>query len=355
MPLTGKIRPVLVLLVLLIPGWGCSQEELRQPAQPLNLTLFTSLALPSPPAPRATRVVPPPPPASPATYAIEPSACERFSVQVTADGSRHYSRIRKPWTRRDVVRFSKLVDLVAREMGADPRLFRAWSMRESSHRPSAVHVLNPDVEAAQAAWRKYAYEPARELALQRKLAALDPVDPEYWQRKTELVRLQTFRENAWFRDVLAYDLHLPDGTISRDFASIWAFGYGPFGFNPTYYLPIWDEKSPPWVFCGDDGLVAIITAIWAAREHKKECKRAGVGDSYLVLNRRFASGHCVEPPANDPFADRLRRLGVNPQASARLGRRWPRAGTDRARVLDHMRTRARKQGLLDARPRSVGS
>lgn len=341
----GSIRPVLVILVLLFPAWGCWNEA-HEPPHPLQRNMLTSLVVSAAPVTQPVEVLSSPPLGRASTYGMRDDACETFEVEVQASGRRHYRRHRKPWTKRDERRFSALVDLVAREMGAEPRLFRAWSQRESTYRPSAVHVLHGDVHGAKAAWRKYQYSRERETELQDSLSRLDPQGAKYWEVKAALSRVQTFRGNDYFNDTLEYELHLPDGTRSKDLASIWAFGYGPFGFNPTYYLPLWDSQSPPWVFCGDDGLIAIATAVWAAREHQRECASQGVGDSYLVLNRRFGTGHCSRAAPKDRFHERLSRLGLDPSRRAKLGRKWPRETTDRAALLTHLRQRAREEGLL---------
>lgn len=339
----GSIRPVFVFLVLFFPAWGC-WSEVHEPPHPLQRNMLTSLVIPATPVSHPVKVVPPP--SEYANYGMRPDACETFEVEVEGKGRRKYRRVRKQWSRRDERRFQKLVELVSREMGADSRLLRAWAQRESSYRPSAIHVLHGDVRGATTAWRKYQYSKKTEAELQQRLERKDARDSEYWEIKALLSRVQTFRDNPYFNDLLEYDLRLPDGTRSRDFASIWAFGYGPFGFNPTYYVPLWDTQSPPWIFCGDDGLVAIVTAIWAAREHQKECIGRGVGGSYLVLNRRFGSGHCSAADPNARFRKRLSALGVNPDATARLGRKWARETTDRTKFLSHLRKRAHEEGIL---------
>jgi len=344
----GPLRPVLVFLVLLFPAWGC-WSEVHEPPHTLQRNMLSSLVVPAAAPARAVTVVPRPPPHQVAAYGMNQEACETFDVQIDAEGKRRYRRNRKQWTMRDERRFRKLVDLVAREMGAEPRLFRAWSFRESTYRPSAIHVLNPDVEGAVAAWRKYKYSEEQALALTEELGQLDATSSRYWELKGALTRIQTFRDNPYFDDAMQYALLLPDGSRSTDFASIWAFGYGPFGFNPAYYIPLWDVNSPPWVFCGDDGLVAIVTAVWAAREHQRECAAQGVGDSYAVVNRRFGRGHCASSSRTEAFGQRLERLGVNPDARAKLGRKWPRASTDRGELLAHLRKKAREDGVYSTR------
>ena len=135
-------------------------------------------------------------------------------------------------------------------------------------------------------------------------------------------------------------------SIARESSSRWSYGYGPFGFNPTYFLPLWDVDAPPWVFCNDDGIAAIVTAVWAARRAQRECRQEGYGDSYEAVNRRFSSGSCRPRPERAAFfRKRARSWGINPASKAKLGKRWP-ASSDRAALLDHMRQRASEEGLL---------
>nr|MCH9683353.1 hypothetical protein [Deltaproteobacteria bacterium] len=281
-----------------------------------------------------------------------PNRCERFRVREDETGRRRYQRIRADWDDDDRRRFARLVTLVAKEMGAEPRLLRAWALRESTYRPSAVHVLNPDIEAATAAWRRLHYSAEEEAELLAVLETESARGSRYWKAKARLHQVQTFRDNRYLDDRVTLDVVAPDGSGVRETQSAWAFGYGPFGFNPAYFVPVWDAREPPWVFCDDDGLVAIITAVWAARTAQRECRAKGFGNSYAVVNRRFSQGHCgpVSPTAR--FRGRARRIGLNPDARARLGTRWKRAETDRAQIHAYMRHKAIGAGLLTAQPGS---
>jgi len=342
----GWFRPLLVVVTMWFSA--CHRNASIDPARPLQPQLFSSASLVN--LRRSHDVLDPGPFVRErgAAYGMSSSSCERFYVRVR-DDHRTYQRIRKPWTNADELRFRQLIDLVTSEMGANPRLFRTWSLRESTHRPSAIHVLDPDLEAAAVAWHEHTYSSERERVLLEMLAAADASSRPYWEAKAELSRITTFRDNPFFRDVVEFELRLPDGTQARDVASIWAFGYGPFGFNPTFFLPIWDPVSPPWIFCGDDGVVAIVTAVWAARLQQRECEEKGVGDSYTVVNRRFSRGHCSRVEADPNFRRRASRAGLDPDARARLGRKWPQESTDRSELLTHLRTLARQQGLLSAK------
>ncbi|MGH1341895.1 MAG: hypothetical protein ACRBN8_10110 [Nannocystales bacterium] len=280
------------------------------------------------------------------TYGAQRNSCEGFRVVVDKSGRPRHRRIRKPWTKADRDRFRLLVTMVAREMGAEPRLLHAWSMRESTYQPSALHVLNPDVNGATQAWRKYAYDADEEVELETALAQTDATDPRYWKLKGKLARLRRFKGNQHLYAEVQYDRITPDGTVTEARGSAWAFGYGPFGFNPAYFVQVWDSKAPPWIFCHDDGIPAIVTAIWSARAHQRECEAAGIGGSYNVLNRRLGRGHCAQPDPQTGFIARLGRLGLDANQRARLGKKHPADNTDRAELLELLRSRARAQGLL---------
>ncbi|MCB9716486.1 MAG: hypothetical protein H6712_21675 [Myxococcales bacterium] len=284
-----------------------------------------------------------------------PNRCEGLQVQIDEEGRHRYKRVRRPWTEADRTRFAELVTLVAKEMDADPRLIRAWAMRESTYRPHAMHVLNPDIEAATAAWQRFHYSPAEEAQLQALMERVTAQDPEYWQAKARLHQVQTFRDNPYLDDVVMLEVIAPDGSVSEGSEPAWAFGYGPFGFNPAYFVPVWDSRAPPWVFCDDDGLVAIITAVWAARTAQRECDAQGFGGSYASVNRRFSQGHCGEVGERASFRARAHRMGLDPDARAKLGRKWPRRGTDRGELLRVMRHKAVAAGLLTARGRPPGA
>ena len=111
-------------------------------------------------------------------------------------------------------------------------------------------------------------------------------------------------------------------------------------------MPLWDVTAPPWVFCNDDGIAAIVTAVWAARRAQRECRQEGYGESYEAVNRRFSSGSCRPRPERATFfRERARAWGINPASKAKLGKRWPDT-SDRAALVAHMRERASQEGLL---------
>lgn len=329
-----------------------TEAAAHEPAAPRAEPPAAVEPVPDPaPAPVVDAPAPPPPQWS----AIDPSnRCERFRLTIDDAGRLRHQRIRRPWNAADRRRFASLVTLVADEMGAEPRLFRTWAMRESSYRPHALHLLNPDVEAATSAFRRLRYSPAKEAELQQVLASTSARKPEYWEAKARLRRVRTFRDNQYLDAMLPIEVVAPDGSTSQSAEPAWAFGYGAFGFNPAYFVPVWDARSPPWVFCQDDGLVAIITAVWVARAAKRECEGQGLPGTYAVVDRRFSRGHCgpVDPHAR--FRQRAKRTGLDPDAPARLGTEWPSARTERAEIHGFMRARAIEAGLLP-RPRSGGA
>ncbi len=278
-----------------------------------------------------------------------PYVCERFEVRLRDNGRRWHRRLRRTWTEPDRKRFRKLVEMVAEEMGADPELLTIWALRESTYDPYAIHVLNPDLEASARSWRRHHWDADKAAELEATMAELGARDPGFWRAKAELARISRFRDNPYYDAQISFELVSPKGERQTRETSYWGYGYGPFGFNPTYFLATWDAAAPPWVFCNDDGIAAIITAVWAARAHQRECEDLGFGASNEVVNRRFSSGHCKpRPKYAEKFRTRARRRRLDPSARARLGRRWPMDSSDRAHVLGHMRTLAEARGLLSA-------
>ena len=278
-----------------------------------------------------------------------PYVCERFELRVGEHGRVWHKRLRRSWDASDRERFRALVEMVAEELGADPKLLTLWALRESTYNPYAIHVLNPDVDASTVTWRRHRWDPERAAELDAVMAELGARDPGYWTAKAELARISRFRTNRHYDTKIDYEMVAPNGERSPGQRSAWSYGYGPFGFNPTYFLPIWDASAPPWVFCNDDGLAAIVTAVWAAREHQSECAQLGFGASNEVVNRRFSSGHCeLRPGRADKFRTRARARNINPDARAKLGDRWPAATSDRAELLAHLREIADERGLVSA-------
>lgn len=351
-----RLAPLVGLLWL----WACSSEPAHEDpsgAAPLQ-QLLAAASLPEPAATVATlastrSLGPSLAPRETATASdrepAAPYACERFELRVRSDGRRWHKRLRRSWGEADRQRFRRLVSMVADEMGADPRLLTLWALRESTYNPYAIHVLDPDVDASTATWRRHRWDPEQAAELEARMEALGARDRGYWQAKAELARISRFRDNPHYDDRIRYEVVEVEGERWAETTSAWGYGYGPFGFNPTYFLPVWDATAPPWVFCEHDGIAAIISAIWAARAHQRECRSLGHGDSYEVVNRRFSSGHCAPRPGRvHLFRKRARARGIRVDAKAKLGTRWAEADSDRAEVLEHMRALAEAQGLLSS-------
>ena len=276
-----------------------------------------------------------------------PYRCEEFHVELREDGRPRFRRHRRPWGAADQARFRRLLTLVAQEMGAEPRLLHLWALRESSYRPDAIHLLNPDRRASIRAWERFRWTEEKERTLRGFLQRDRKRGPAYYRARADLARILTFRDNPYYDDEVTYTVRLPGGARVRESRSRWAYGYGPFGFNPAYFLPVWDATAPPWIFCEADGIVAAVTAIWAARRAAADCRALGFGDSYEVVNRRFSGGRCTPRGRLDErFRSRARARGLDPSARARLGKRWPRTSTDRGQLLAHLTARAREAGLL---------
>ncbi|GEM_PF-1307743 len=282
------------------------------------------------------------------------NVCERFRVEIDRRDRSRFRRIRHDWDQEDRHRFRGLVGMVAHEMGADPRIFHLWASRESTFNPYAVHVLSNDLSAGLHAWQRHRYDPIEEKRLREIMERTGANSRHYWRAKADLNRITRFRDNPHYENEVSYSVEPARGDRHEERRSSWAFGYGPFGFNPTYYLPVWQAEAPPWVFCNEDGLVALISAVWAARTGQRECGRVGQGDSYGVVNRRFSSGHCEPRPRRDAlFRKRARGWGIPVDQRAKLGEKWPRKTTDRREILTYMRARALERGLLS--PLAVGS
>jgi hypothetical protein len=345
------LRRLAQLLALLLLA-ACSDQAVERPRPELGDFLrFEAPRVP----PLATIVAGPPTPSDSLVdeHATDdsgddvPYVCERFELRVRDDGRVWHKRLRRSWTEADRQRFRKLVAMVANELGADPKLLTLWALRESTYNPYAIHVLDPDIEASTASWRRHRWDPDRAAELEAVMNELGARDPGYWTAKAELARISKFRDNHHYLAKIDYELIATDGSKTAGQRSAWGYGYGPFGFNPTYFVPIWDASAPPWVFCNDDGIAAIVTVIWAAREHQRECAGLGFGASNEAVNRRFSSGHCApRPDRAERFRTRAQARGIDPDARAKLGDRWPADRSDRRELLEHLRSRAAEQGLL---------
>lgn len=185
------------------------------------------------------------------------------------------------------------IDTVARELGASPlarRLLVRWAVRESRAMPATRHMMEAD-----------------------RAAASSPR-----ARKAILAMGRVWSPNTW------------------------GHGRGLYGMQPAFYLPRWNASADPDVLC--DPIVATITAVWAARDHARECKRAGFAPTVVVASRRWGSGHCDPRERDADVAMFWESRGVDADATVSWGRRWPEESADRREIYQHM---IRKLGLAD--------
>ena len=182
-------------------------------------------------------------------------------------------------------RTRRQIAAIAREMGAGPvarRLLVRWAVRESRAHPGILHTLEPDRDAASSP---------------RARAAL--------------------------------------ASVGREWSPRWGYGRGLYGMQPALYVPRWDASADPDVLC--DPVVATIVAVWAARDHARECERAGESPTILVASRRWGSGHCAPRERDAIVAEHWLAKGVDPDTPVRWGNRWPQDTTDRAEIYQHMK------------------
>jgi len=71
--------------------------------------------------------------------------------------------------------------------------------------------------------------------------------------------------------------------------------------NAVLYTHVWDKTAPPWVLCGDEGIIATITAVWALRDQQSDCqyltkkdpKKYGYdGGTIKGILQRWGGGQC---------------------------------------------------------------
>jgi hypothetical protein len=346
----------------------------------------------------ATAVVPSSP------WANYPNVCETFNMiqnptrRKDSKGNWHYpvnyKRQRYQRTRKDRVNTSKLVEFVAKEMGVEhPELFVMFAMHESTWNPEAIHILNPDLEANQKAWKRHSYDATREAELEEKLAKSDARTKEYWKIKAQLADIRLYKGNQHWNDRLAYDYIIPEHTVKvdgeeqvvpevvrHDSRNVWGFGYGLYGMYAVGYVKVWDREAPPWILCGEEGIIATIIQVWAARNAAAECdnltdknpeKWGTTGGTYEGVVRRLARGHCSDKRLGKVWQRLMKEYDSIPwDGKPDLGDKWTqwemkkRRGkwvykrdengkkipTDREAILAHMIEKARKKGLLREQP-----
>lgn len=230
---------------------------------------------------------------------------------------------RRRYTKADQREMRRHIGIVAREMGAEPKLLWIWALRESSYRPYKRHRLNPDMEAAYSAWQRFRYTESRERRyrdIMRTHSAKDGTD-DFWKAKAGLKRISVYKDNPTYEAMWR-----------------WSTGYGLYGMQPIYHVKRWDPNAPPEILC--DPVVATVTAVWAARQIRDTCSSMGFPGTYETVNRGYSSGHCkLRPSWAKYFRRRADRAGLDATGLARLGKAWLRKTTDRDEVLAHMRAK----------------
>jgi len=330
-----------------------------------------------------------------------PNVCESFNmIQSThrvkdSKGRWHYPinyrRNRYVRTEEDKARTRKLIELVAKEMGVKhPKFFAAFALHESTWNPEAIHILNPDREANQRAWKRHSYSRNKELQLEAALRRTNAQQKEYWSIKADLADVRLYKGNPHWNDHVAYSYVIPAHTgrdgkevpkqSTDESRNVWSFGYGLYGMYAVGYVKIWDKQAPPWILCADEGIVATIIQVWAARNNTKECdsltsknpeKWGHDGGTYHGVLRRLARGKCSDDPLGPKWRQLMRTFSSVPWDShADFGNKWPeyemerRGGkwrykrdaegnkipSSREAVLQHMLKRAEEEGLLRPAP-----
>lgn len=333
-----------------------------------------------------------------------PNVCETFTVYQsprrvkTKKGWKYplnYRRNRYKRSRADQTRTRELVELVAREMGVkEPEFFAAFALHESSWNPEAIHILNPDREANQRAWKRHSYNRSRELELESKMSQVTAQDKEYWHYKAQLADIRLYKGNTHWEDRLQYDFVIPGRTVQlrgeepqeipqevlQQTRNVWSFGYGLYGMYAVGFVHIWDKEAPPWILCADEGIISTVIQVWAARNAVSECdylsdkdpeKWGPDGGTYEGAVRRLARGHCSDDRLGPAWRRVMKRYsGIPWDQHADFGNKFPRyemerkggkwvykkdaegqkIPADRQAILNHMLKRAEEEGLLRETP-----
>lgn len=271
-----------------------------------------------------------------------PNQCEGIERK---DGK--YKRIRKEWTEEDEQRFQKIIEIVAREMGADPKIFYLWGRREGDFRPSTLMLKIQDVRANRNAWRDHKWTKEKEeelLEIMRNSPQRGPGSEVYYQARAKYNKIQKYKNNPWYDYTRTY---INEWGKKKEI-NTWHYGHGSFGMNTTLYVRLWDRQAPPWILCYDEGIISVVVVIWAARKQLDHCRRQGYPQTYGVLDRRFSSGHCSKQYSKG-FLRRAKKLGMRPNAKPRLGDKWDQETTNRHEIYEHMRTTLENEGVIEKR------
>jgi hypothetical protein len=344
--------------------------------------------------------VQPPPLVTPKPSAVAwsdyPYQCETFRVMEGKDRVRsrtlgqmvypvNFRRNRERMTHADRRRTYALVRMVATEMGFDPNLVEMHASHESSGRPETIHILNPDRDANQDAYDRHSFSKEREASLRDQMSQISVHDRQYWRLKSRLVDTVRYKGNPHWETKLKYTRFIPErppvpAESWDETQSVWWYGYGLYGMNAVLYTHIWDSKAPPWIMCSDEGIVATVMYVWVARDAKSKCEALTAKDSEKYgsdggnnrgIIRRMAKGRCGKGTLGPVWRRLMREFekekGVDWDASAQVGEKWPawelyrngepkrdkmgrKIPTDRLKVLEYMRKKAKKRGLLRTKP-----
>lgn len=302
-----------------------------------------------------------------------PNECERFVVVESGiQGKSRFRRLRVRRSEEDTKRTKALIGLVNEEMGGDRNaelLLRLIARHESHANPYALHLLNPDQEANRRAYASYTYTPEREQALEEALATETPRTDRYWTIKRALTKIRRYKTNSYWTANVAYEhrfiVRTDDNTqihVENRQHSAWGFGYGLFGMNAVLYTAVLSPEAPPWALCVDEGIPAIVTAVWALRTHQAQCralserdpeKYGDDGGSVRGLVHRWGRGHCGDEVPGKAWqalmnVQQRRHSGFGWDAIPAFGSRYSREAADPIVVLEHMKARAVDEGLLEA-------
>jgi len=337
-----------------------------------------------------------------------PNVCESFTVTEADHPVRNkkgelvyptrHRRNRYHRRRSDQRRTAQLVRMVVREMGADvpaAYLLDMISAHEASHNSEAIHILNKDREANQEAWAQHTYDVRREQEILARMKVVTQRDNSqgYYDLKGELADLRMYRDNPHWHDEIEYTHVIPEREIKgevvaeaswQEHESIWHFGYGLYGMNAVLFTHVWDREAPPWVLCGDEGIIATVTAVWALRSQQAICAEVEGEEGTTIggLLWRWGHGQCgtgrlgpawrklmkeYAPRVSKRFGDKYtfdwetvpdfgtkfpryemyRRGGKMRFRRDENGRKIP---TDRKAIVEHMLRKAEAEGLLRERP-----
>jgi hypothetical protein len=293
----------------------------------------------------------------------------------------------------DQRRTRELVKMVVKEMGGDDdaqRIVSMIAMHESSWNPEAIHILNPDLSANQAAWQRHSYNRSNELAIEARMNAASQKSNKdgYYGLKARLSDIRLYKGNPHWDDQLEYMYKIPErehrgekypASEWKESRSVWAFGYGLYGMNAVLFTHLWDRQAPPWILCADEGIEATVAAVWVLRRNQIECdnlskqnpEKYGVeGGSAEGVVRRFGRGKCSDKRLGKAWRKLMAQIDIDWDASPNFGTkftryqrhmrggkwRWTkdenkkRIPADRQEVLAHMRKKAAEKGLLRTTP-----